>query len=290
MVAYFPSLSDSLRAWAQAQSVFFIASAPTHGKHVNVSPKGYTDGTFKILGPNLCAYVDRTGSGNETISHIYENGRATLMLCSFGSQPRIMRLFCRGRVIEWDNPEFQPFLSDTMKLDKVDAARAIIVLDIFKVQTSCGYAVPRIRQALHANTANNTDADPKCSWPTDEINDDNDASFLDARLAKEKADIGVAGFEERPTLKFFNSKREREGTAHDYQNEMNTSSLDGLPGLRAARRDTGENLLIGDVLSRVRGMFSAPTATIAIGTCSLLLNFTFLVLVYWGRLVPAAAA
>ncbi|KXJ96378.1 hypothetical protein Micbo1qcDRAFT_199200 [Microdochium bolleyi] len=239
MVAYFPSLSDSLRAWAQAQTVFFIASAPTHGKHVNVSPKGYTDGTFKILGPNLCAYVDRTGSGNETISHIYENGRATLMFCSFGSQPRIMRLFCRGRVIEWDSLEFQPFLSDTMKLEKVDAARAIIVLDIIKVQTSCGYAVPRIRQTALDNSAVGAVA-PQCSSLSENL------SPLEERLAKEKNDIGVAAFEERPTLKFFNSKREREGTAHDYQNEMNTSSLDGLPGLRAARRDTGENLLVGD--------------------------------------------
>ncbi|KAH7039922.1 uncharacterized protein B0I36DRAFT_3482 [Microdochium trichocladiopsis] len=272
MVAYFPSLSDGLRAWAQAQPVFFIASAPRHGKHINVSPKGYTDGTFKILGPNLCAYVDRTGSGNESISHIYENGRATLMFCSFGSQPRIMRLFCRGRVIEWDSPEFGSFLSDTMKLDKVDAARAIIVLDIFKVQTSCGYAVPRIRRAL-GNLEDEHDS-PAEDGTVDE-------SSLNDRLRKEKADIGVAGFEERPTLKFFNSKREREGTAHDYQNEMNTSSLDGLPGLRAARRDTGENLPIADALNIIRGVFVGQKAGIVFGfLLAVLLQFLVTVFMY----------
>ncbi|KAI1780883.1 pyridoxamine phosphate oxidase [Hypoxylon cercidicola] len=223
MVAFSHSLPENLRAWALSQPVFFVASAPKHGQHINVSPKGYTNANFAIINPNQCAYVDRTGSGCETIAHIYENGRATLMFCSFGSSPRIMRLFCRGRVIEWNNPEFEPFLKK-LKLQKVDAARAIIVLDIFKVQTSCGYGVPKVRK-----TVSDTTFDEKSK------NDD-----------LEKQDIGVAGFEERSTLQFFNNKREREGTVQKYQGEMNTHSLDGLPGLRSARRDVGEHLLLGD--------------------------------------------
>ena len=90
----YPSLSDELAAWAQQQPVFFTASAATHGRHINVSPKGLTDTHFAVLGPNRCAYIDRTGSGCETIAHAYENGRLCLMFTSFGAAPRILRLFC----------------------------------------------------------------------------------------------------------------------------------------------------------------------------------------------------
>lgn len=234
MVVFFPSLPDHLRTWALSQPVFFVASAPSYGQHVNVSPKGYTNANFAIINANQCAYVDRTGSGCETISHLYENGRATLMFCSFGSSPRIMRIFCRGRVIEWDNPEFDQFLKK-MNLQKVDAARAILVFDIFKVQTSCGYGVPKVRKMVAetvSSTMNTCDKTP-----------DEDV---------EKQDIGVAGFEERPTLQFFNNKREREGTVQKYQAEVNTHSLDGLPGLRSARRGVGEHILLGDAKARLK--------------------------------------
>ncbi|RYP13318.1 hypothetical protein DL767_010804 [Monosporascus sp. MG133] len=225
--------------------VFFVASAPTHGTHVNVSPKGYTNANFAVLGPNQCAYVDRTGSGCETISHLYENGRATLMFCSFGSSPRIMRLFCRGRVIEWDSPEFEPFLRK-MKLQKVDAARAIIVLDIFQVQTSCGYGVPKVRRIVESEADGPHAAGEKTC-------DDDDS---EDGIRRERQDIGVAGFEERPTLQFFNNKRQREGTAHHYQAEMNTCSIDGLPGLRSARRDVGERLWLGDAKAHLNRMIA----------------------------------
>ncbi|KAI1372241.1 pyridoxamine phosphate oxidase [Hypoxylon crocopeplum] len=243
MGQFFESLPENLRTWALSQPVFFVASAPAHGQHVNVSPKGYTNANFAIINPNQCAYVDRTGSGCETISHLYENGRATLMFCSFGSSPRIMRLFCRGRVIEWDEPEFDPFLQK-MKLQKVDAARAIIVLDIFKVQTSCGYGVPKVRKMLSDAAA--------------------DATYDDDDVEKQNKDIGIAGFEDRPTLQFFNNKREREGSVQIYQAEVNTHSLDGLPGLRSARRQIGERMVLGDAKARLR-LLLAQREGIALG-------------------------
>ncbi|ORY60081.1 pyridoxamine phosphate oxidase family protein [Pseudomassariella vexata] len=255
MVAFFPSLSDNLRTWALSQPLFFIASAPLNGKHVNVSPKGYPQGCFSIINPNLCAYVDRTGSGCETISHVYENGRATLMFCSFGNSPRIMRLFCNARIVEWDSPDFETWMQ-RMKLAKVDSARCIVVCDIFQVQTSCGYSVPKVRKMI---------ADADGNLPAD----------------VEKQDIGVSGFEERPTLLFFNSKREREGTAHQYQAEMNTKSLDGLPGLRAAQRDAGKNVLVERMKAYVRRVL-AQSEGIAFG-------FVMALLVYYALALAASA-
>jgi hypothetical protein len=132
MPKFYDSIPDELAEWAMKQPVFFTASAPLTGKHVNISPKGLPSSTMAILSPNSVAYLDCAGSGAETIAHVYENGRLTIMFCSFGASPRIMRFFCKGRVVEWDLPEFEVLL-EKMGKKRIDAARAIIVLDVFKV-------------------------------------------------------------------------------------------------------------------------------------------------------------
>lgn len=83
---------------ALAQPLFFTASAPLHNSHthVNVSPKGLPAASLSVFDPNHAAYVDGTGSGCETIAHAYENGRVTVMFCSFEKNPRILRWFCGG--------------------------------------------------------------------------------------------------------------------------------------------------------------------------------------------------
>jgi len=132
MGKFYKSIPDDLRHWALRQRVFFVASAPLHGRHVNLSPKGLPDSCLAILDANQVAYIDSTGSGCETISHVRENGRITMMFCSFDASPRILRLFCTGTVIEWDQPEFLAY-SQRMGEHHIVGARAIIKLDVFKV-------------------------------------------------------------------------------------------------------------------------------------------------------------
>ena len=132
MVHFYDTLSDSLRDWALSQPLFFTASAPLAGRHINVSPKGLPSRTLAFFDGRTVAYVDHSGSGAETISHLYENGRCTLMFCSFDSAPQIMRLFCTGYPIEADRPEFHEWLA-RMGKEEFAGARAVIVLDIFKV-------------------------------------------------------------------------------------------------------------------------------------------------------------
>ncbi|KAL8661293.1 MAG: hypothetical protein Q9202_005718 [Teloschistes flavicans] len=74
MVQFWDAIPDHLAEWALSQSIFFTASAPLTGSHVNISPKGLPSATFTIFSPNSAAYIDATGSGSETVSHIYENG------------------------------------------------------------------------------------------------------------------------------------------------------------------------------------------------------------------------
>lgn len=93
MVKFYERIEPHLAEWAMAHAVFFVASAPLRGRHVNLSAKGLPSSSLSILNPNQCAYVDATGSGIETVSHLQENGRCTVMFCSFETSPRIMRFF-----------------------------------------------------------------------------------------------------------------------------------------------------------------------------------------------------
>ncbi|MGH8976594.1 MAG: pyridoxamine 5'-phosphate oxidase family protein [Acidimicrobiia bacterium] len=136
MAATLPEIAPDFAEWLRAQPMFFVATAPNDG-HVNVSPKGYD--TFRVLGPHRVAYLDLTGSGVETIAHIRENGRITLMFCAFSGNPRIARLYGVGRVYELGSPDFETLVP---AFEALPGARAIIEVDVTRVTTSCGYSVP----------------------------------------------------------------------------------------------------------------------------------------------------
>ena len=132
------SITPELVAFIEAQPMFFVASAPlTATGHVNVSPKGLD--TFRVLSPNRVAYLDLTGSGNETSAHVTENSRITIMFCSFGERPLILRLYGRGQIVLPANtlwPELIALFPD------YPGMRQVIVADVGMVQTSCGFGVP----------------------------------------------------------------------------------------------------------------------------------------------------
>jgi hypothetical protein len=135
-------IDDSLRRFIQGQRMFFVATAPLDAfGHVNVSPKGLD--TFRILGPTRVAYLDHVGSGSETIAHAKENGRIVLMWCALEGTPMILRLHGRGDVLAPHDAEFQqlrPLFPATP-----DGGRAIIVVTVERIATSCGFGVPLYR-------------------------------------------------------------------------------------------------------------------------------------------------
>lgn len=111
---------------------------------MNCSPKGLPNASFAVFDDHSCAYIDSTGSGNETISHIYENGRVTVMFCSFDRLPRIMRWYCTGSVVELGDQRWEGMLRKMGKKETPPGARAIVLLEVWKVTTSCGTGVPII--------------------------------------------------------------------------------------------------------------------------------------------------
>lgn len=135
----FAELDDDLRAFIARHHVFFVATAPLAAEgHVNLSPKGLD--TFRVLGPTRVAYLDLTGSGVETIAHLRENGRMTVMFCAFEGRPRIVRLYGRGRVVEPTDPDW---LAVSEGFPALAGIRSVIVLDVDRIADSCGFAVPR---------------------------------------------------------------------------------------------------------------------------------------------------
>ncbi|HET9897016.1 MAG TPA: pyridoxamine 5'-phosphate oxidase family protein [Streptosporangiaceae bacterium] len=162
MATVYSELDDKLINFITSQPMFFVATAPCldesgTGGHVNVSPKGYRD-TFAILDQLTVAYLDLTGSGAETIAHLRQNGRITIMFCSFERVPKILRLYGTGvAVLPGDSSwpaysSYFPVADDDCAGDEgargfgtgMDrgSRRAIIVVSIDRISDSCGYAVP----------------------------------------------------------------------------------------------------------------------------------------------------
>jgi pyridoxamine 5'-phosphate oxidase-like protein len=131
------AITDELAEFIAAQRVFFVATAPTDGGHVNVSPKGLD--TFAVLDPNTVAYLDLTGSGVETVAHLRENGRITIMFCAFDGKPNIARLYGRGEVLPIGEPSADALLP---RFGAYPGARSVIRVQVDRVSTSCGYGVP----------------------------------------------------------------------------------------------------------------------------------------------------
>ncbi|MBQ1091172.1 pyridoxamine 5'-phosphate oxidase family protein [Streptomyces sp. B93] len=136
-------IDGRLRDFIEAQPLFFTATAPlTADGTVNLSPKGLK-GSFAVLDERTVAYLDFAGSHSETVAHLRENGRITLMWCAFQGPPNIVRVHGRGEPVFRDDPRFADLLARFPDIDPAaHGLRAIIVVTAEHIRDSCGYAVP----------------------------------------------------------------------------------------------------------------------------------------------------
>ena len=140
MAKQFETLDAAHRQFIANQKIFFNASAAAEGR-VNLSPRDAK--SLRIVDDATLAYLDLTGSGNETAAHLRANPRLTLMFCAFEGAPMILRLYGAGHVLRRGGPEYQAMLAQYFNREEPPGARQIVVLAIDLVQTSCGYNVPR---------------------------------------------------------------------------------------------------------------------------------------------------
>ncbi len=156
----YEALDSRLITFIKAQKVFFVATAPLSVEgSVNVSPKGYD--SLVVIDPHTVAYVDLGGSGIETLAHIRENSRITLMFCAFEGPANILRLYGRGEAVNFNEPGFAARMA---LFPDFDRARSVITVHIDRIADSCGYGVPFMdfreeRDQLRRHTAHRSDAD-----------------------------------------------------------------------------------------------------------------------------------
>lgn len=132
------SIKPAHKDFIEKQHLFFVATAPLSAEgRVNVSPKGLD--CFRVFSEHEVGYMDLISSGNETSAHTLENGRITIMFCSFEGAPNILRLYGKGRAVLRNSPEWEEYAPH---FTIYPSTRQIIVADIDLVQTSCGFGVP----------------------------------------------------------------------------------------------------------------------------------------------------
>ena len=151
----YTEIDASIQSWIRRQHMYFVATAPDQQSGlVNCSPKGLD--SLAILNSHQLAYADTGGSGIETVAHLKENGRITLMMCSFEGPPKIFRFYGRGSVIEPHNAEFAEMQQNFPALP---AIRTIIVIDVERVRDACGFGVPLYDFQKNRDSLNNYFAD-----------------------------------------------------------------------------------------------------------------------------------
>jgi Pyridoxamine 5'-phosphate oxidase len=158
----FETITEDQQDFIRRQKMFFVATAPLAASgHVNLSPKGYD--CFRIIDETTVCYLDMTGSGNETASHILENSRLTFMWCAVDGSPIILRLYGRGEVVlrptnndddtattttttggnnRNNNSKWHQLVQKYFPTGILPSSRQIIINHVDRVQTSCGYGVP----------------------------------------------------------------------------------------------------------------------------------------------------
>jgi len=137
MAEQFQSIEATHKEFIERQQMFFVSTAASEGR-VNLSPKGMD--SFRVLGSNRIAWLNLTGSGNETAAHLLDNDRMTIMFCSFDKQPLILRLYGQAKTIHENHPDWKELCE---LFPASTGARQVYDMNVDMVQNSCGFAVPR---------------------------------------------------------------------------------------------------------------------------------------------------
>ncbi len=121
------------------QHLFYIASAS--GQEVNLSPRGFD--SVRVIDNRCIIFLDYPGSGNRTARDIQNGGEVTVVFNAFNGPAQLVRLFCKGVLIEKEDPKFLRYFS--LFNEEVGHVRRIVELNIYAVESSCGMGVPKMQ-------------------------------------------------------------------------------------------------------------------------------------------------
>ena len=167
-------LNKNLINFIDQQKIFFVATAGIDGR-VNVSPKGMD--SLRILRPKKVAWLNLTGSGNETAAHVLEINRITLMFCAFAGKPMILRLYGKANTLHPRDNEWNHYVK---MFPKLPGSRQIFIMEIEMIQTSCGYSVPLL-EYIEDRSALNKWAEKKGDEGIEKYQHDNNQVSIDGK-------------------------------------------------------------------------------------------------------------
>lgn len=98
------------------------------------------------------------------------------------------------------------------------------------MQTSCGFGVPKL--VKHTGSASDEEKHTECE----------------------------SGFQDRETIGHWAKHKMDKNELFQYQQKNNHDSLDGLTGLKSARRDRGEQMWLGDIRAWTRKVWGQKDA------------------------------
>lgn len=136
MAKFYTQLDDKLIEFVKQQKMYFVATADKDGR-INVSPKGMD--SLRVLGPKRVAWLNLTGSGNETAAHLREVNRMTIMFCAFEGRTKILRLYGQAKTLHVGDKAWETM---AVHFPHYPSARQIYDMQIESLQTSCGFGVP----------------------------------------------------------------------------------------------------------------------------------------------------
>ena len=142
----YKEISEEIKQFIEAQKIFFVGTAASEGT-VNVSPKGID--SFRVISPTEIAWLNLTGSGNETAAHLLKNNRMTIMFCSFDKSPLILRLYGKASIFHPRDPQYNDLID---LFPENTGSRQVISMKVDLVQTSCGFGVPLMESASERDT------------------------------------------------------------------------------------------------------------------------------------------
>ncbi len=132
----YQELNQSHIDFIDEQKIYFVGTATAESK-VNISPKGQD--SLRVISPSRVAWLNVTGSGNESAAQVQIDPKMTIMFAAFEGDPIILRIYGKARVVHKNDKHWDELSS---LFPALPGARQIFDVEIELVQKSCGMSVP----------------------------------------------------------------------------------------------------------------------------------------------------
>ncbi len=150
--------TDADRAFIEAQSFFFLATADGEGRP-DCSFKGGPPGFVRIVAPDLLVFPDYDGNGMfKSLGNVAANPHVGLLFIAMGARPQRIRVNGRAQVV-----------ADDPQMAELPGAQLLVRVTPVEIFPNCPRYIPDLGQGLASADAPAAGAQPIepawKSWP-----------------------------------------------------------------------------------------------------------------------------